>query len=327
MKYKNIICKICGKDQTLTISKNSETLRCKPCFSAKNKKEHRENPKKELLFGAQKRARDNLFICSITEQDIIIPKFCPILNISLNISDTGFHGINSPTIDKIFNNCGYQPGNIVVISHRANVIKKDANLFEISQTFINYNKISNNPSIYFTESEKKRLFRTSKKSAKKRGIDFTIKITDILIPDFCPVLGIRLHYKDKNKQVSIRGKCPNSPSIDRIDNSKGYEKGNVRVISWRANWLKTDSSYVDYMRVFAFYCYILPTYKLEYRQTLKRFIDNEILLSMPDQIIGDEGPCVMHYNNKILDTSESGLNFTKFNKPVELYSYNLPPIL
>jgi len=33
-----------------------------------------------------------------------------------------------------------------------------------------------------------------------------------------------------------------SPSLDRIDNTKGYVKGNVAVICYRANWLKNNAN-------------------------------------------------------------------------------------
>ena len=33
-----------------------------------------------------------------------------------------------------------------------------------------------------------------------------------------------------------------SPSLDRIFPESGYTKGNVRVISWRANWIKNNST-------------------------------------------------------------------------------------
>jgi hypothetical protein len=77
-----------------------------------------------------------------------------------------------------------------------------------------------------------------KSRAKQRGIEFSIDKEDIVVPEFCPVLGIKLH--------SVRGKNPMqngaAPSVDRFDNDKGYVKGNVRVISSRANHLKSNAT-------------------------------------------------------------------------------------
>lgn len=67
--------------------------------------------------------------------------------------------------------------------------------------------------------------------------DFDIDASDIVIPEFCPVLGIKLN--PRNRGV---GYHPDSPSVDRIDNDKGYVKGNVRIISARANLLKNDAT-------------------------------------------------------------------------------------
>jgi len=77
------------------------------------------------------------------------------------------------------------------------------------------------------------MFWRSKASAKKRGLEFNIDKEDILVPEFCPILGIRLEFGSKDG-------LSNSPSLDRIDNSKGYVKGNVAVISNQANSMKRD---------------------------------------------------------------------------------------
>ncbi|MHB8563307.1 MAG: hypothetical protein ACYDDA_05035 [Acidiferrobacteraceae bacterium] len=58
---------------------------------------------------------------------------------------------------------------------------------------------------------------------------------DIIIPKTCPLLGIALERKPGVQAGS-------TPSLDRIDSSLGYVKGNVWVISWRANHIKTDAS-------------------------------------------------------------------------------------
>lgn len=74
--------------------------------------------------------------------------------------------------------------------------------------------------------------------AKKSGIECSITYKDLYMPDVCPVLGIPIEIKFGERALYN----PNSPSIDRTDNSKGYIPGNVRVISLRANLLKKDAT-------------------------------------------------------------------------------------
>jgi hypothetical protein len=71
--------------------------------------------------------------------------------------------------------------------------------------------------------------------AAKKGMKFNLDVTDIHIPKRCPLLGIRICLN--NTQTKF-----NSPSIDRINNKKGYVKDNVWVISTRANAMKNDAS-------------------------------------------------------------------------------------
>ena len=75
----------------------------------------------------------------------------------------------------------------------------------------------------------------ARKRAKEKGLEFSITADDISIPDICPVLGIPL-FSGQSKW------CDNSPSLDRIDNLKGYTKENIAVISLRANQLKNDGT-------------------------------------------------------------------------------------
>lgn len=75
--------------------------------------------------------------------------------------------------------------------------------------------------------------------AKKSGWDCTIVASDLRAPDVCPVLGIPIFSYSGDHDIRKHG---NSPSVDRIDNRKGYTPENVRVISLRANMLKSDAT-------------------------------------------------------------------------------------
>lgn len=91
-----------------------------------------------------------------------------------------------------------------------------------------------------------RLLASARHRAKCRGIPFDLVIADISIPLLCPVLGIPLSKVGEKPGDS-------SPSLDRIDNSKGYVRGNVVVVSWRANRLKSDGSPSELARIAEFY--------------------------------------------------------------------------
>lgn len=78
----------------------------------------------------------------------------------------------------------------------------------------------------------------AKNRAKKNDLIFDLSEEDITLPTHCPVLGLELKYHGGDGS----GFYPDSHSLDRIDNLKGYTKDNIRVISNRANWLKGDAS-------------------------------------------------------------------------------------
>ena len=82
--------------------------------------------------------------------------------------------------------------------------------------------------------------------AKKRGIEFNLEPSDLVMPEVCPVLGIPI--------VPFKGKFnPNSASFDRKDPAKGYIRGNVEIVSWRANMLKRDCTDAAELRAVADY--------------------------------------------------------------------------
>jgi hypothetical protein len=78
---------------------------------------------------AKARAKKENFAFTITEEYLaaLIPKFCPVLGIKLDGSIVD----SRPSIDKIIPELGYVPGNVAVISFRANSIKRNATAFEL----------------------------------------------------------------------------------------------------------------------------------------------------------------------------------------------------
>lgn len=83
-----------------------------------------------------------------------------------------------------------------------------------------------------------RLLRYARWRATARKHDFNLTLSDIVIPENCPLLGVPI-------DLSAPRNSPNLPSIDRKDSSKGYVRGNVWVISNRANVLKNDATLAE----------------------------------------------------------------------------------
>ena len=90
------------------------------------------------------------------------------------------------------------------------------------------------------------LYSNIKSRCKRIGREFSIDIEDIIIPEKCPVFGFDLKREDKQTWM-----C--APSVDRVDNSKGYIKGNITVVSRRANILKKDATLEELEQLFNYY--------------------------------------------------------------------------
>lgn len=88
-----------------------------------------------------------------------------------------------------------------------------------------------------------RLLIGAKSRAKKQNVPFSLTIDDIVIPEVCPFLNIKLE-KSKNRFSD------SSPSLDKIIPSLGYVKGNIHVISHKANVMKNGAS-LDELKMFS----------------------------------------------------------------------------
>lgn len=86
-----------------------------------------------------------------------------------------------------------------------------------------------------TKKNETRLLNYARRNAKRRGDECSLELKDIVIPEYCPVLGIKLQPGSHSHQD-----C--SPSVDRIDSTKGYTRDNVWIISARANRIKNNAT-------------------------------------------------------------------------------------
>jgi hypothetical protein len=103
------------------------------------------------------------------------------------------------------------------------------------------------------------MYDGAKNRAKHKGISFELKLKDIIIPAFCPVLtDIPLFF-------TPGAVTDNTPSLDRFDNNQGYTKENTSVISFRANSLKKDATFQELIAVAR---YVMPRVVSEAKEGL-----------------------------------------------------------
>jgi len=91
-----------------------------------------------------------------------------------------------------------------------------------------------NPGVY--------LRNVCKSRAKKLGVPFNLTAEDFIIPEFCPVLGIKI-------ERGTKGFHDNAASVDRLIPELGYVKGNITIICFRANRLKGNATAEELFKV------------------------------------------------------------------------------
>lgn len=100
------------------------------------KKWEKNCPESRMLRSAKQRAKEIGLECSITQEDIYIPEICPVLKVPFQ-KGTRY----AASLDRIDNSKGYVPGNVMVISRKANSMKNDATLEEIQLLAEFYTKL------------------------------------------------------------------------------------------------------------------------------------------------------------------------------------------
>lgn len=90
------------------------------------------------------------------------------------------------------------------------------------------------------------LLHGAKTRARLKGLPFDLTLETLpAIPEFCPLLGVRL-----TSAIGRGNATASSPTLDRIVPSLGYVKGNVQVISRRANTIKSDASFAEFEAIY-----------------------------------------------------------------------------
>ena len=208
----------------------------------------KENPKKILVSSAKHRSARLGVPFSLVSSDILIPCLCPVLGVRLERSPEGFSE-SAPSLDRIVPELGYTKENIVVISKRANRLRNNGSAEQhvrIADWMEEFREGKRDPRRDHKINEMERdMVYQARIRARKTGILCQIQPEDAIIPECCPVF-------DTCFQSGSRQSHPNSPSLDRVDPTQGYIKGNVAVISWRANQLKSDGTVEEHRKIAAY---------------------------------------------------------------------------
>lgn len=96
----------------------------------------------------------------------------------------------------------------------------------------------------------RQMLGSAKWRAKRKGVHFLLTLADVrslALPDTCPYLGIPLIYTGSGRGKT--GPHENSPSIDRIRPAMGYVRGNIEIISNRANALKGNGTSDEHQKI------------------------------------------------------------------------------
>ena len=187
-----------------------------------------QSPEYLLWYRVKWKCKESGMDFNLSVEDIEIPEICEITNqpISTDFSDN--NNDNYYTLSLIDHSMGYVSGNVKVIS--------TLGLQKINTQFCIDNKTWLNVNDYIPNDIEKSIYDRAKENSKRKGCEFDLEKLDIVTPTHCPYLNIELSYNKKD------GKLNNYASIDRIDSSKGYVKGNVQVISHLANTMKNSST-------------------------------------------------------------------------------------
>lgn len=114
-------------------SKSGRRGDCRDCRRKASSETYAQRPREQKMVDrAKRRAKAKGVPFALTAEDVHVPTHCPVLGIEL-CADTNkkAHGPDSPSLDRLIPELGYVPGNVTVISNRANTLKRDATADEL----------------------------------------------------------------------------------------------------------------------------------------------------------------------------------------------------
>ena len=192
-------------------------------------------------------------------------KYCPICKLT-KTSDEFYKSTKSLSTDGLQFLCSdcYNEHNSINQGKDKNYFLKlrkkyDPNFKEYLNTQKRENSRKNHISI---------MLSNAKKRALKKGLEFTLTKEDIIIPEICPVLKVQF-------VIGTRDNYDFTPTIDRIDNSKGYTPDNIQIITNKANSMKNSA---DFKMLNNFANYINNI-----NQDIVRTIENEESIELEDK--------------------------------------------
>lgn len=216
---------------------------CRTCKIEKEIIEFKKNPMYKDGYETQckkcqKEIKLDRLNHNINSNNIPTKKICRICNEEKDIIEFGKNKAYKDGIETLCKKCRNEKAAVQRDKHREkNNIKYVEKYHSDSEFREHRNEMSRKSNHKMKKEHPERtMLYSSRSRAKEKGWEFNIDESDIFIPTHCPILGIELISGGMGVHAF------NSPSIDRIDSSKGYIKGNVQIISLRANMMKNDAN-------------------------------------------------------------------------------------
>lgn len=240
----------CKKSGHLSV-RDAKTATCYGCrlesgrerLTRRLKEGDLESRKARIIDGARNSARIRGLEFTITKETVEWNTHCPIFGTKLEYFTRDFND-NTISLDRIDNNKGYIPGNVETVSLRANFVKKNGTLSELTDIWFYMDDPGEESENVVDLPSRRKFIKEIRHRANQKGIpvDSRENLLEVPFPEICPVLGCLLKF---NKGVW----GDDSYSFDKFNPNLGYIKDNIRVISYRANSLKRNSKLEELTKV------------------------------------------------------------------------------